>query len=262
MQKGQFGVPPISCASAAEYHKNIQAPRPPPRPRWWAFGGLEARARLTTGGWRRVDGRGELAPNGCAMMKIVVAAGLLIAVNATAWAGPADCPKWMRKFLTHQAPLNEAFEAFDRRDCPSALRLFQVDAERGNAAAQNNVGVIYEAGLSVDPDDRVAERWYRRAADQGLADAQFNLAVLLATRRPKTWGDVASSMSEFEREVKSKDAATLAAFVEAYMWLSLAAKGENAMARPSMERLGGRMTPTQIAEAQRLAREWWAKHGK
>lgn len=210
----------------------------------------------------RLTAWGEPASNGCAMLRIVVAVGLLMAVNVTAWAGPADCPKWMRNFLTHQASLDEAFEALDRRDCPSALRLFQMDAERGNAAAQNNVGVIYEAGLGLDADDRVAEKWYRRAADQGLADAQFNLAVILATRRPKTWGDVARSYLEFELGTKPKAPKTGSRYVEAYMWLSLTAKNGHAMASPSRKRLGGRMAPAQIAEAQRLAREWLAKFEK
>ena len=43
--------------------------------------------------------------------------------------------------------------------------------------APNNLGVRYASGDGVPQDEAEAVRWYRLAADQGLASAQFNLAV-------------------------------------------------------------------------------------
>ena len=45
-------------------------------------------------------------------------------------------------------------------------------------------------------------------------------------------------------------------FVQAYMWLDLSAAKGDSEAKKSRDELAGHMTPAQIAEAQRLAREW------
>jgi len=55
-------------------------------------------------------------------------------------------------------------------------------ARAGDAWAQLNLGAAHDHGLSgASPDAQAAVRWYRRAAQQGLAEAQFNLAHCLAT---------------------------------------------------------------------------------
>ena len=46
------------------------------------------------------------------------------------------------------------------------------------------------------------------------------------------------------------------------MWWSLAAAQGNQKAAKNVAIIAKRMTPTQIAEAQKLAREWWEKHKK
>ena len=51
-------------------------------------------------------------------------------------------------------------------------------AERGDAAAQFGLGVMYERGYGVTEDDTEAVRWYRMAAGQGYAKAQSNLGVM------------------------------------------------------------------------------------
>jgi len=51
-------------------------------------------------------------------------------------------------------------------------------AEQGFAAAQYNLGVMYDNGQGVRQDDAQAEQWYRKAAEQGNAGAQLNLGVM------------------------------------------------------------------------------------
>ena len=46
------------------------------------------------------------------------------------------------------------------------------------------------------------------------------------------------------------------------MWFNLAAAGGFADAKESRDALSEKMTPDQIAEAQRLAQEWLAAHPK
>ncbi len=45
-------------------------------------------------------------------------------------------------------------------------------------------------------------------------------------------------------------------YVQARMWVNLAAAQGNEQARKAVDILAGKMTPHQLAEAQRLAREW------
>jgi|GEM_PF-1042852 len=46
-------------------------------------------------------------------------------------------------------------------------------------AAENfKIGYIYERGIGVAKDATEASKWYRKAADAGLAEAQYNLGVL------------------------------------------------------------------------------------
>ena len=48
-------------------------------------------------------------------------------------------------------------------------------AGQGFAAAQYNLGTLYENGDGVPQDKSEAAKWYRAAAEQGDEDAQFNL---------------------------------------------------------------------------------------
>ena len=56
----------------------------------------------------------------------------------------------------------------------------RTEADQGNAAAQNNLGVVYANGTGVAKDPAQAVFWYRKAADQGDAAAQNNLGVAYA----------------------------------------------------------------------------------
>ena len=55
------------------------------------------------------------------------------------------------------------------------LKWFLKAAEQGEPRAQDMVAKFYRAGVVVGRDDEAAADWYRKAADQGYADAQFKL---------------------------------------------------------------------------------------
>ncbi len=76
-------------------------------------------------------------------------------------------------------------------------------------------------------------KWYRKAAEQGNADAQTTLGVMYANG-----------------EGVPED------FIQAHMWFNLAAAQGNELGRENRDIVAERMTPAQVAEAQRLAREW------
>tara|TARA_R110000765_G_scaffold324976_2_gene416497 strand:+ start:916 stop:1131 length:216 start_codon:yes stop_codon:yes gene_type:complete len=52
---------------------------------------------------------------------------------------------------------------------------YRLAAEQGDADAQYNLGIMYDTGRGVPENDAEAVRWYRLAAEQGDANAQFNL---------------------------------------------------------------------------------------
>ena len=101
---------------------------------------------------------------------------------------------------------------------------------------QYNVGAMYAEGLGIPQDDGEAVKWIRTAAKQGNALAQKNLGFIYAAGRGLPQD-----------------------YVLAHMWFSLAAAQGNDAARTIRERVAEIMTPSQIAEAQRLAREWRPK---
>jgi tetratricopeptide (TPR) repeat protein len=70
--------------------------------------------------------------------------------------------------------------AYQRSDYATALRLWQPLAEAGDPRAENNLGLLYEKGLGVAANYEIVADWYRKAAAQGHAGAQKNLADLVA----------------------------------------------------------------------------------
>jgi TPR repeat protein len=69
-------------------------------------------------------------------------------------------------------------EAYQRQDYAEALRWFRKAADQGNADAQFNIGMMYENGEGVTQDYAEALRWYQKAADQENADAQNHIGLI------------------------------------------------------------------------------------
>ena len=115
----------------------------------------------------------------------------------------------------------------------AALSQLKALGNKGDADAQYNLGVMYATGDGVPKDAVQAVSWYRKAAEQGHALAQGNLGFMYAT------GDGVP-----------KD------FVTAYMWRNLAAAQGGELDKTQRDGLEKYMTPAQIAEAQKLSREW------
>ena len=133
-------------------------------------------------------------------------------------------------------PSDDALDAFVNRDYETALKLFRLAADQGDANGPFMLGVMYATGQGIPQNYAEAVKWYRLATDQGSADAQYNLGGMYATGQGVQQDNVS-----------------------AYMWLSLsAARGEQSAIK-SRDLIAQHMTPAQIAEAQKRAREWKAK---
>ncbi|NOZ10999.1 MAG: hypothetical protein GXP09_08180 [Gammaproteobacteria bacterium] len=77
----------------------------------------------------------------------------------------------------------DAVMAYQKGDFKTAKKLWQPLAEKGEAAAQFNLGVLYAEGQSVKRDYSKAAKLYEQAAGQGYPPAQFNLGVLYEAGR-------------------------------------------------------------------------------
>ena len=150
------------------------------------------------------------------------------------------------------------------QDDAEAVRLYRFAADQGHVDAQVNLGVMYDTGEGVPQDYAEAVRWYRLAADQGDAQAQFNLGVMHrdeATRwfrRAAYQGNVTAQgqlgVMYFTGQGVPQD------YVQAHMWANLAAAQSSGETRDIYVRgrdlVAALMTPQQLDEAQRRAREW------
>ena len=87
-------------------------------------------------------------------------------------------------FLVCAIPLQADFKtglaAYDRGDFRTALQEWLPVAQRGDANAQFNIGLLYASGKGVTKDPKQAADWYRKAAEQGVGAAEYNLGVMYA----------------------------------------------------------------------------------
>ena len=109
--------------------------------------------------------------------------------------------------------LETGYTAFEKGDFVTALKHFRSLAEKGDARAQLNLGLMHAYGNGVTKDDKEAVSWFRKAADQGDVDAQYSLAGMYR----KGWGatqDHAEAVRWYRLASKQGDA-------EAQYWLGV-----------------------------------------
>jgi len=93
--------------------------------------------------------------------------------------------------------------------------------------------VVYATGDGVEASKAEAVGWFRRAAEQGHVDAQYNLGLAFAA------GDGVAQDH-----------------MQAYLWWELAASHGSSDARQGINAIMQSMTRQQVTEAQRRARDF------
>jgi uncharacterized protein len=96
---------------------------------------------------------------------------------------------------------------------------------------------MYANGRGVRQSYTIAAIWLRKAADQGHGTAQRDLGLMYANGQGVPQD-----------------------YVYAHMWLNLSAAGGTDPTTKDRDLVAAKMTPAQIAEAQKLAREWKPKY--
>jgi TPR repeat protein len=114
-------------------------------------------------------------------------------------------------------------------------------AAAGDAEAQFSLGKNYEAGRSgLKQDYAIAASWYQKSADQGNAYAQASLGILYHSGKGLPHDDVRSEM-----------------------WLIISTdhveKDDRDTIVEMRDSVAAHLRPQQLAEAQKLAREWKPK---
>jgi TPR repeat protein len=153
-------------------------------------------------------------------MKRLLATLVLVLMPSIAWAETFDT----------------GWAAYKKGNYEAAFEAWVGLAKAGDAQSQTALGSLYYLGLGVPHDHAEAHRLYLLAAEKGFPSALLSLGIFYTD-------------PENEQD-----------FVEAHKWFSLAAEkgtNEGALRR---DRLAGKMTPSQITEAQQLAREWQEAH--
>ncbi len=80
-------------------------------------------------------------------------------------------------------PLEDGDAALQQGRYEEALALLLPEAEKGEAFAQYNVGLLYARGLGTAVDESEAVRWYTLAAEQGDLNAMTNLGLMYSQGR-------------------------------------------------------------------------------
>lgn len=114
---------------------------------------------------------------------------------------------------------------------------FRKAAEQGEVEAQYELALMYEEGRGVTWDYKQAAMWYLKAAEQNHARAQIKIGGLL-----------------LEGKGIKQDK------IEAYKWGSIADEKNQKGAKMDLDKMASQMTYPQIAEAQRRANAWLKAH--
>jgi len=133
--------------------------------------------------------------------------------------------------VTTSAPVNSAIEAatFDQ------LRHM---AEKGNAEAQNALGLRYAQGDGVKLNEREAVRWFSKAAEQGNVAAQSKLGAFYYSGRgipPDT--------------------------NKAYFWMVVASLSGDSASNAQVPIVRARLTRAQVVAIEQQASHWLQLHG-
>ncbi len=171
---------------------------------------------------------------------------------------------------------DEPYAAYYNANYATALRLARLLAQdEGDARAQSLLGLMYYRGHGVTRDYAEAANWFRLAANQGDVDSQFYFGVMLSEGQgmPQDyaegakWFRLAADQNDPQAQYNlgvlfANGQVGKPDNVSAYMWFNLAAAHfaasdpRRSTALSDRDRVANQMTAEQIAEAQRLAREW------
>jgi TPR repeat protein len=114
------------------------------------------------------------------------------------------------------------------------LRWYRQAADQGYAAAQYDLGQAYNLGDGVAKDGAEAARWWEKAAEQGIAKPQYNLGLAYHS---------GAGVQKDE--------------LQAYFWKAIAASSlEQGFVRDYRDKIEHLFTAAQLSDVQERCRKW------
>jgi TPR repeat protein len=155
-------------------------------------------------------------------------------------------------------------------------------ARQGHVLAQVHLGLIYQTGTGVIQSDKEATKWYTMAAEQGNADAQYMLGFIysldpenaemplfyrlenrvgLDYNQAVKWLTKAATQGHADAQYMLGDMyehgqGVAEDYVQAYKWMILATAQLGVQDANGKEAVRKELMPEQVAEAERLAKEF------
>ena len=144
------------------------------------------------------------------------------------------------------ADVKTGIDAYQRGDFATAVTTWRPLADAGDADAQYNLGQSYRLGRGVPVDARIAESWFRKAADQGHERARnaYGLTLFQRGQRAEAIPYLEESAGRsfpqsqyvyatllFNGDMVEKD------WVRAYALMTRAAEGDVAAAKAALVQL-------------------------
>jgi soluble lytic murein transglycosylase-like protein len=120
----------------------------------------------------------------------------------------------------------------------TSFEIYQPKANQGDADAQFNLALLYYTGVGIPRDPKQAVYWYIKAAEQGHVNAQYKLGSLYLDGDGK----------EVPQDLK-----------QAFFWYTKAADQGHYFAQENRGKILEKMSQSQIEEVQELSKELYEK---
>jgi TPR repeat protein len=161
-------------------------------------------------------------------------------------------------------------DAFHRRDYVAAMRIFRPLAEQGVPMAQFYLGYMYDEGWGVRRSAAQSAIWFRKAAEQGDEVSQLSLGAkyFIGDGVSQSYAEATKWWLKASAQGNSAAQSGLGGIYEmgygvpqnyilAYMWYTVSAHDPDhaAVVKDHLDAISQHMAPSQIAEAERLARQ-------
>ena len=113
-------------------------------------------------------------------------------------------PKAFEKISAEDA-FEKGIEFSNQENYAEEVKWYRKAAEQGDAVAQFNLGLKYDNGQGVAQDYTKAVYWYTKSAEQGIAQAQFNLGLMYYNGQGVSQ-DYAKAVELFTKSAEQGDA--------------------------------------------------------
>lgn len=191
---------------------------------------------------------------------------VLLAVSISATGAYASVPDSL-DYIFYQGE-----DAYKLKDFETARNQWTIAALRGDMYSQNGLGLLYDEGVKgIVKSEYVSRKWFILAANQGLAQAQFNLAHLYANGDPDgLYRDAKEAVYWYIKAARQGHGpaqnnlgvaygvgkGVLKDDIRAYMWYNLATYNyyNDETGKDNRDKLAESMTPDQIDKAQDMSR--------